>query len=336
MMSSVTHSYQEQLHDLKQYIEANDDFLVVSHINPDGDAISSTVAVGWLLQSLGKSYTMINEGPCPHKFQFLWGSDRIIDASQHPEERLYDHVIAVDCADYSRIGDVVKRFATDVKIANIDHHPTNDHYGVVQLIRTDAAATTEILYDLLELFDIAWDDQIATAIYTGLLTDTGGFRFANTTAGVMKIASTLLQYGVKAYELADHLLERMTKSHITLLKKALNTLTFNEDNTVCWLSVDLADMAEAQADNEDLEGLVQYPRNIEGVQIGIFFKEVRDDVYKVSLRSSGTADVSRIAQHFNGGGHVRAAGCTIEGKLKDTIRVVVAEAEKELRANGAV
>src|SRR5690606_1390927 len=172
--------------------------------------------------------TMINEGPCPQKFQYLWGSDRIIDASQHPEERLYHHVIAVDCADYSRMGEVAKRFADDVKIANIDHHPTNDHYGEVQLIRTDAAATAEILYDLLDLFEITWDEQIATIIYTGLLTDTGGFRFANTTADVMKIASTLLQYGAKAFELADHLLERMTRSHITLLKKALNTLTFND------------------------------------------------------------------------------------------------------------
>lgn len=173
-MSSKQLTYDEQLQRVKQFIEAGDDFLVVSHVNPDGDAISSTVAVGWLLNSLGKSYTMMNEGPCPAKFHYLWGARDIIDASQHTEAHKYRYVIAVDCADYQRIGKVSERFAEDVKIANIDHHPTNDYYGDAHLIRADAAATAEILYDLLEYFGIEWNQEIATCIYTGLLTDTGG------------------------------------------------------------------------------------------------------------------------------------------------------------------
>jgi len=334
-MTSNRLSYEEQLQRVRQFIETGDDFLVVSHVNPDGDAISSTVAMGWLLHSLGKTFTMMNEGPCPRKFDYLWGADRIIDHSQDHSARKYDRVIAVDCADFKRIGKVAERFSEDVRIANIDHHPTNDYYGEVQLIRPDAAATAEILYDLLNVFAIEWDETIATCIYTGLLTDTGGFRYSNTTANVMRIASSLLSYGVKANDLSENLLERLTRSHVALLKRALNTLSFNEDSSVCWLSVLLSDMQETNASNEDLEGLVQYPRNIEGVQIGILFKEVRTDVFKVSMRSSGAADVARVAQHFGGGGHVRAAGCTIEGKLEDIIAQVVTEAEKELKANAA-
>ncbi len=334
-MSSKQLTYDEQLQRVKQFIEAGDDFLVVSHVNPDGDAISSTVAVGWLLNSLGKSYTMMNEGPCPAKFHYLWGARDIIDASQHTEAHKYRYVIAVDCADYQRIGKVSERFAEDVKIANIDHHPTNDYYGDAHLIRADAAATAEILYDLLEYFGIEWNQEIATCIYTGLLTDTGGFRYANTTAKVMRVASQLLDYGVQAGELAEHLLERVSKPHIRLLQRALNTLAYNADHRICWLTVHLSDMEESGASNEDLEGLVSYPRNIEGVEIGILFKEVQEEVYKVSMRSSGAADVSRIAQHFGGGGHLRAAGCTVQGKLDDIIRSVVQEAEKELMANGS-
>jgi len=335
-MTETRLTYEEQLDELKRYIEAGDDFLVVSHVNPDGDAISSTVAVGWLLSTLGKSYTMMNEGPTPRKFDYLWGARSIVDLSSSEHDRQYRYVIAVDCADYSRVGKASTHIAEEAQIANIDHHPTNDHYGNVQLIRSDAAATAEILYDLLERFSIEWTETIATCIYTGLLTDTGGFRYSNTTANVMQIASKLLTYDVKATELTEHLLERMSKPHVALLRRALNTLRYNDDQTVCWLSVHLTDMAETNAANEDLEGLVHYPRNIEGVEVGILFKEVRENVYKVSLRSTGHADVSRIAQLYGGGGHVRAAGCTIEGKLEDTIRSVVTEVEKGLKANGSV
>lgn len=323
-------AYEEQLQETKAFIESVDDVLVVSHVNPDGDAISSTAAVGWLLQSLGKTYTMMNEGPCPPKFHYLYGADRIIDASKETDRRLFRHVIAVDCADFQRIGKVAEWFADDVRIVNIDHHPTNDYYGEVNLIRADAAATAEILFDLLDLFSIEWDQDIATCIYTGLLTDTGGFRYANTNSHVMNVAARLLNYGVEASHIAEHLLERMTKSHVSLLKRALNTLKFNEDETIGWLAVRLSDMEETKAANEDLEGLVNYARNVEGVEVGILFKEVQEDVYKVSMRSAGKANVAEIAQSFGGGGHIRAAGCTIEGKLEDIIQAVVERTKKDL------
>jgi phosphoesterase RecJ-like protein len=318
-------SYEQQLAAAKQFIESNDDFLVVSHIDPDGDAASSTVAISWMLKQLNKNFTMINEGNTPGKFNFLWGFEGIVNYSNRAPSRMYEHVISVDCADFSRIGKVKSLFSSTTQILNIDHHRTNDYYGAFQLIKEDAAATAEVLYDLAIELQINWSTELGNSIYTGLLTDTGGFRYANTTPKVMRIAAEMLQLGVDGNDLADRLLEKLTYSHIILLQRTLATLAFAEDKRISWVSVTLQDIADAHASNEDLEGLVNYPRNIEGVEVGILFKEVEANKYKVSMRSAGIADVAHIAKSFGGGGHFRAAGCTILGELQDIIARVVME-----------
>jgi phosphoesterase RecJ-like protein len=324
-------SYEQQLAAAKQFILSNDDFLVVSHIDPDGDAASSTLAISWMLKQLNKKFTMINEGNTPGKFNFLWGFDGIIDYSKAAPLRIFEHVISVDCADFSRMGKVKSLFSPTTQILNIDHHRTNDYYGAYQLIKEAAAATAEVLYDLAMELNINWSTELGNSIYTGLLTDTGGFRYSNTTPKVMRIAAEMLQLGVDGNDLADRLLEKLTYSHIILLQKALATLAFSRDKRISWVSVTLQDIAEAGASNEDLEGLVNYPRNIEGVEVGILFKEVEADKYKVSMRSAGIADVALIAKSFGGGGHFRAAGCTILGELHDIITKVVEEVGQKLQ-----
>jgi phosphoesterase RecJ-like protein len=325
MMEQASLPYTDQLDAAKSFIMANDDFLVVSHILPDGDASSSTLAVGLLLRHLNKRFTMINEGSTPGKFNYLWGSDQIINYSVAPPNRVFDHVISVDCADFSRIGKVSTLFAESYSLLNIDHHPTNDFFGEVNVIKEDAAATAEILYDLAQRLNITWSIELGNCLYTGLLTDTGGFRYANTTPKVMSVASEMLQYGVDGNELADHLLERLSFSHIILLKKALANLAFSNQRRISWISVSQQDIAEAEGSNEDLEGLVNYPRNIEGVEVGILFKEVDGLKYKISMRSAGKVDVAEIAQKFGGGGHVRAAGCSLEGTLEQVTKQLLEE-----------
>lgn len=315
--------YAEQLQAAYNFINHHDDFLVVSHVQPDGDAASSTVVIGWLLKQLNKSFTMVNEGVIPSRLDYLWSVDHIHNYTASKINRTFSTVICVDCADYSRVGKVRSLFTDDVKILNIDHHPTNDGFGEVNVIKADAAATAEILFDLLDKFGITWDVDVATAVYTGILTDTGGFRYSNTTPRVMAIVSTLLSYGVKGHHLADHLLEKMTMPQMLLLTKALSRLSFAENNRVGWVYITPEDMAETGAVSEDLEGLVNYPRNIEGVDVGILFKQVSDSAVKVSLRSNERVNVAEVAQAFGGGGHVRAAGCRIEGALQDVMKQVV-------------
>lgn len=325
-------TYERQLEQAKSFIMENDHFLVVSHVSPDGDAASSTLAVGFMLERLGKSFIMMNEGTIPAKFQMLWNCSKVLPFSSfaHGQPPSFKSIISVDCADFARIGEVGSWFTPEIPLLNIDHHPTNDCFGAVNVIKPDAAATAEILYDLACVLGVQWEKSLAECIYTGLLTDTGGFRYSNTTPKVMRIASEMLAYGVNGNELADHLLERLTLSQVTLLRKALANLTFTENKQIAWLSVTLDDIQETGATNEDLDGLVNYPRNIEGVEVGLLFKQVTPNKFKISLRSAGKADVSAIAKSFGGGGHVRASGCSIEGSLEQVVDMMVREVELAL------
>ncbi|WP_409340931.1 DHH family phosphoesterase [Paenibacillus sp. MBLB4367] len=324
-MTTAPTSYESQLSKAAAFIREHDDFLVVSHLNPDGDAASSTLAVGWMLERLNKTFVMINESPVPQKFDCLWGYGRIVDYSDAKPERTFRTIISVDCADFPRIGDVSNLFEEGFELLNIDHHPTNDGFGSVQLIRPDAAATAEILYDVAVSLGMQWDEPLCRCIYTGMLTDTGGFRYSNTSPNVMRIAAEMIQHGVKGYELAERFLENLTFAQVLLLRKALSTLSFANDRQIAWVSVSLDDMSEAGATKEDSEGLVNYPRNIEGVEVGILFRQANEHTVKVSLRSASRVDVSAIAQSFGGGGHVRASGCTVEGTIEQVIARVVKE-----------
>ncbi|MFI2857028.1 bifunctional oligoribonuclease/PAP phosphatase NrnA [Paenibacillus sp. JSM ZJ436] len=323
-------TYKQELQQAKEFLLEHDDYLIVSHVQPDGDAVSSTLAVGWLLSRLGKKYIMVNEGAIPKRMKVLWHADELINMTEQRPEGDFKHVICVDCADFLRVGRTRELFADDALILNIDHHPTNDRYGHVHVVLPEAAATAEILYDLIHEFDVEWNADIAAAIYTGLLTDTGGFRYSNTSPKVMSIASNLLSHGVNGPELAESLLEEMTLPQMKVLVKALNTLQLSEDGKVAWVYVTPEDMADTGAMNEDLEGIVNFPRNIQGVEVGILFKAVSPDAVKASFRSAGKVDVAALAQEFGGGGHVRAAGCRIEGGLDQVMSQVIKAVKKAL------
>ncbi|WP_410510869.1 bifunctional oligoribonuclease/PAP phosphatase NrnA [Paenibacillus sp. BR2-3] len=323
-------SYEQSLQQTRKFLLEHDDYLVVSHVQPDGDAVSSTLAVGWLLSCLGKNYTMINEGPIPKRMEYLWHADEIVNMSAAEPLSTYSNIICVDCADFQRVGQTQRYFAENALIVNIDHHPTNNGYGFLTLIKPDAAATAEILFDLLKTFEVEWNLDIATAIYTGLLTDTGGFRYTNTSSKVMAAVSDLLALGVNGPELAETLLEEMTLPQVKVLNRALNTLQLSAEGDIAWVQVTPQDMIDCAAANEDLEGIVNYPRNIRGVEVGILFKVIHDNAVKVSLRSAGKVDVAALAQKFGGGGHTRAAGARIEASLTQVMTQVLEEVRRHL------
>lgn len=315
---------------VEHFLKDHDDFLVVSHVQPDGDAVSSTLVVGWLLSCLGKNYVMVNEGPIPQRMSYLLHSDRIMDLSVTPLTKSYKHIICVDCADFRRVGKASEYFAADAKILNIDHHPTNDGFGSINLIVPDAAATVQVLFDLVKWLNLSLDHDTATAIYTGLLTDTGGFRYSSTSPRVMAMASELLEYGVDGPALSQLLLEEMTLPQIRLLTRALNGLQMSEDGKISWVTINDEDMKLTGAIHEDLEGIVNYPRNIQNVEVGLLFKVIDDNAVKVSMRSAGKVDVAAVAQAFGGGGHVRAAGVRMQGSLDDVVLQIVEQVKARL------
>ncbi|MGI6185594.1 bifunctional oligoribonuclease/PAP phosphatase NrnA [Brevibacillus sp. MCWH] len=309
--------YRRALEEAVRFLREHDRFLILSHVNPDGDAIGSTLAVAAMLEQLGKSYVLVNESGAPDKFSFLPRFERICNLSQDLAGDTFSAVIAVDCADASRMGDVRHLFAPDAALLNIDHHPTNDAFGAVNVIRTDAAATAEILYDLNEAAGLPITEDFALCIYTGLLTDTGGFRYSNTSPYNMEIAARLLRYGVNPGDVAERCLEVITLSHVKLLRQALQTLRMSHGNLVASVFVSRQDLESAGADREDAGGLVNYCRNIEGVEVGVSFVEAEPGTVKVSLRARSRVDVSEIAKQLGGGGHAKAAGCTLRGTLAE-------------------
>ncbi|WP_400163021.1 DHH family phosphoesterase [Brevibacillus sp. TJ4] len=313
-----------------RFMAEHDRFLVLSHVNPDGDATGSALAVALMLEQLGKSYIVANEGETPEKFSFLPRFDRLRDLAREPLEETFEAVIAVDCADRSRMGQVAPYFAPQAAVLNIDHHPTNDLFGTINLIRTDAAATAEILFELAEAAGIAFTQELALCIYTGLLTDTGGFRYSNTSPRVLEIASKLLSFGVSPGEVAERCLEEITYAHVKILRRALQTLTLSHDGQIASITVVPEDFAEAGAEREDAGGLVNYCRNIEGVEVGISFVEAEKGIVKVSMRARDRVDVSAIAKELGGGGHAKAAGCTMRGEMSAVQEQVFRTVERAL------
>ncbi|MCD1257773.1 bifunctional oligoribonuclease/PAP phosphatase NrnA [Paenibacillus athensensis] len=322
--------YKQQLETAAAFIREHNEFLVVAHIQPDGDAAGSTYGMGLLLKQLGKSFTMINEGPMPAKFDFLTGSADVVDFSAAAPSRLFGQAIVVDCSDFSRIGQVQSLLTADAQVLNLDHHATNDGFGTLQLVKPDAAAAVQIIYDLAMELGIEPTLEFGTCIYNGLLTDTGGFRYSNTTPQVMQLAASLLALGVNGAEIAERVLERLSYPQMALLQSALPTLAYAHDRRVAWLSVSLADLTATGASGEDLDGLVNYARNVEGVEVGMLFKEKAPGVIKISLRSAGLVDVAQLALSLGGGGHVRAAGCTLSGTLEEAAAKMVEEVGKLL------
>ncbi|WP_128894198.1 DHH family phosphoesterase [Longirhabdus pacifica] len=307
-----------------QFMTDHHHFLVISHVNPDGDAVSSTCAISYMLQAMNKTYQLVNQDVIPNKLSVIPNADQVkVWNEDFMTLQPFDAVIAVDCADQMRMGSCHEQIIGKLPVLNIDHHPTNDAYGTVNIICPSAASTTEIIYDLMDVISLEWNLPLATCIYIGLLTDTGGFRYANTTAKVMQIASHLISLGIDAHYFAQALLEQMTFSQIQLLKHALTTLTFDDDGSLGWITITKSDLSLVNASFSDSEGLVNLPRNVEGVEVAVLFKQYGDDEIKISLRSNGKADVAEIASYFGGGGHKNAAGATLHTSLEKATLTVL-------------
>jgi len=314
---------------LNRWLEETDKILVVSHIQPDGDAIGSTLAMGHILKKLGKEVVMVNESPIPKKFHVLPGVGEILQPEQVGSS--FDTAIALDCADRDRMGSCLRLISEQSFLVNIDHHATNDFFGNLNIVEPDRAATVEILFDWMDHSQMEWDPVLATYIYTGFLTDTGGFRYPNTTPALLHKAAKVVEWGIEAHRIADAVLESVTMEQLHLLKVALETLERSEDGQVAWMSLKQSDLERLKATHEDLDGIVNYARNILGVDVGLLFRETGEGTVRVSFRSRELADVGQVAKHFGGGGHARAAGCTFQGTLEEAKLQIIAQIQAELK-----
>ncbi|HYP15970.1 MAG TPA: bifunctional oligoribonuclease/PAP phosphatase NrnA [Opitutus sp.] len=285
---------------------------VIGHARPDGDCIGSQVAVSRVLQSRGHEVVCVNSDAVPRRLQFLVNGLRFIRTDEALRDPTDYAAIFVDCADHARPGERLKaRFPSPV--ANIDHHLSNVGYAETNLVDSASAATCEILAGLFFDNGLAVDPQAAQGLYTGILTDTGQFRFTSTTQRTFRLAAELMRCGAKPTEAGFQLYERETLGKLHLLRHFLSSLSMECQARVC-IGVLPNGIFEATGSTaEDTEGLVDYARCIDGVDVGVLIEERPDGSVKASLRAKDPAyRLDRVAARFNGGGHACAAGLSLK------------------------
>lgn len=296
------------LEEIAALLLAQDKLVLCPHVSPDGDALGSTLALKMALEKAGKKVTVMVDDDVPKAFGFLPQIDCFVKPAD-TEVVEADLLVVLDASSLDRIGKVAQAVKAKA-VANIDHHISNTQFADYLYLNTEAAATAEILCNLVEKLGITPDKDLATCLYTGIYTDCGSFRYANTTPGTMRAAAKLLEYGARPNEISDAL-GTNTRANIEMLGKVLQTLAFYNDGKISTLEIN-SDLYDKDVNTDNF---ISFARYIEGVDVAVLFKAVEPAVTRVSMRSQDT-DVAAIALSFGGGGHVRAAGCTVELPLE--------------------
>ena len=306
---------QQQLNEVAKALLEAKRIAIISHKNPDGDTLGSQLALGGALKELGKDVVLYNKDKVASKFNFIAGADQV--AQYHDGMELPETVVFVDCAEPQLAGFTVEDDVLMGKtIINIDHHASNKHYGKWNYVISTAGANCQNIYHVIGAIGGTITDEIATALYTGLSTDTGNFMFDNVSSETLRIAADLKDIGANTDAVRLKLYESSSKKKIEMLKYILNNLHISADGQYAWSSISHQMIEELQPESTDIDGLINTIKDIEGVEIAILFRGVEANRTKASLRSKVWADVNQIAGMFGGGGHVRASGVSIDGDVE--------------------
>ncbi len=290
-----------------QEIRARQRFVVTSHARPDGDGIGSALACGQMLRVMGKEAVVVMHDGVPRIYQNLPFADLAVRANEVPPN---DAVILLECDSTRRtlLGGLDKCF-----LINIDHHVSGRTFADVNWIDSTVMATAELVYKLVRRACVPVDRDIATCLYTALMTDTGSFMFEGTNEHTFTVARELVLAGADPAHCARPIYFGHSTAKMRLLGAALSNL--HREGSLSWISVTQEEMKKFEAREEDCEGLVNYALSIADVQVAVFFRELPNKRFRVSLRSKGEINVSKIAEHFGGGGHKCASGCALDGPL---------------------
>lgn len=316
----------EAIDNIVKLIMSGDNFIVASHLNPDGDAIGSTLALSLAIEGLGKRVTPYNVDGMPLKYKSLPMADKL--QATFDANLTYDAVFVLDCSDVERVGKKLSNSIKCRKWVNIDHHFTNKRFADLSLIDKSACSTGYLVYHLILNLPLEISIDIATNIYTTIMADTGSFRYSNATVEAFRVAGELVEIGVLPWDVASMLYENQPKARINLLTKALNTLEIESCGEVASMVVDLDMLRDTGTNHDATDGFINYARSIEGVEVAVFFRQVNANEYKVSLRSKGRVNVADVALQFGGGGHKNAAGCLINGDIATVKSMALAAATK--------
>lgn len=321
----------EVLNKLVEALKKSRNVVIISHTGPDGDTLGSMLALKEILLTLNtlEKIDTVAVSKIPDMYKFLPGVNLVKFQDNKDLYQSYDIVIAVDCASLDRLGDAVDLFKNAKLTINIDHHISNNNFGDINWIETNAAACGQILYKLIEYLEINITKSIATNLYTAILTDTGGFKFENAKAETFEICSKLVMAGADPVFIYKECYESKPLPMVRLQAKAVDQAVFTKNNQIAYSSISRKLLELLDATDDHVEGISEILRQINTVKVAIIFKETSKGDTKVSFRSNGV-DVCEIARFFGGGGHKLAAGCTIAKNIADSINEILPMIKRQI------
>ncbi|EFK06678.1 DHHA1 domain protein [delta proteobacterium NaphS2] len=289
-------------------------FLMMTHEAPDLDGLGSMFALSKCLTDLGKEAVTVVQKPIVPSQEFLWGVERaVLKDSLH--QKGFDAVLALDCAERGRLGSCVDLWPEEGPTINIDHHETNTLFGRFNLVDSNSSSTAELVYRLIRTGNFPLDPSAAENLFAAIQSDTGSFRYTNTTPTAMRISADLLDQGVRPWEIYLRSVSGYGPERLALLSKALGQVQFHGEGRIGMLVLSKEMIKACGARPSDSEGFVDFPRYIKGVELAVMILEKDDNTYKFSMRSNHGLNVADLALRFGGGGHGRAAGFTVSGSL---------------------
>lgn len=308
-------------------INKAESIVILTHEHPDGDAVGTSLALYNALKICGKDNLDLIIPECPNTFMFLPNAS---DIKKESSIENYDLAITIDCANFKMLNGWSKYFENANTTVVIDHHGTNTMYGDYNFVNPDAPACAEVMIVALNHFNMEINKDIGTCLLAGIITDTGGFKYQGVTAETFEFVAKLLNKGVNVSDTYRKVLQVKTKSAFELSRIASNRLEFLEDGKIAYTYLTLEDYDKVNAVYGDHEGIVDMGRDVEGVEVSIFIREVRGKGLKVSLRSNEKVNVDEIALLFGGGGHLKAAGFPINGDLEAVKEKIINEVKRYL------
>lgn len=338
MNMSLDQRRRQQWKELEQRIGFASVFVLTTHQNPDADGIGSEIALYTLLRKLGKEVHILNISETPVNLGFM--DPAAICQRYVPSEHRYlleraDLLIVLDAGSFGRLGKLGEdALASGATLVSIDHHPGARSTDYIQeIVHEDECSVGRLLYEfILFSYPSLMDPPIARALYTAIAGDTGNFRFGNTTHKSHRVAADLLQYGIDAYEIYCNLFGNISRCGIRLLTAVLQNMRFSEDGKIVWFVITRVMLQENDASDNDTEGLTDFLRMIEGVEVSIMFKERIDGSTRINFRSRGSVTTNGVAQRFGGGGHKHASGIVSELPLNELLPQVVEAMQNEVNA----
>jgi bifunctional oligoribonuclease and PAP phosphatase NrnA len=331
----IPDSRRESLTAVLERLRAARRVVLTTHVNADGDGTGSQCAIAEWLERRGTEVTIVNPTPFPSLFEFLLHRPDIVAEAGTPMAdaalRNAELVLVLDTSEAQRLGALAESIERDRTVV-IDHHPPGpDTVGGFAIQDPSAAATGELVFDLLTLSGDPWGAPEALAMYVAIVTDTGSFRFSNTTPRVHAITAVLLRAGIDPEEVYRRLFANSPRGRLELLREALESLEMDEQAGITWMVISDETARRTGASGEDFDGLIEHARSVEGTEIAMLFRELPTGETKISFRSNGRADVNRVARAFGGGGHVKAAGALVPPRPSDVVSDVLERARAEVR-----